>query len=143
MARTSIRFSRLSSMWTMRRFVVSRGRRAGIAGVTSSQCPRISADALSIRRLQRHREMECGSVVLTALRPDAAAVQLDKPFADREPEAGAAGLARERAVETAERLEEPLEVGLANADPRVGDAEVDRRSLGARVHDDPAFGGEL
>src|SRR5438034_10554880 len=56
---------------------------------------------------QRQRELERGSLVLAALRPDATAVELDELLADRKPEPGPAGAPRDRIVQLLERLEQP------------------------------------
>src|SRR3989454_1054997 len=87
--------------------------------------------------------MERGPLVLAALRPDAAAVQLDELLADRESEPGAAGAAGDGVVELLERLEQVREVVLADADPRVGNAHPDRVRLGHDADEDPSLGGKL
>src|SRR5262245_34146109 len=92
---------------------------------------------------QWQSEMEGRALVLTALRPDASAVELDEFLADRQPEARASGAAGDRIVELLKRLEQPRQVVLADPDPGVGDAQPDR----VRVCDDadqhPALRGEL
>src|SRR5262247_4897225 len=96
-ARTSSRFSRLSSMYRIFDFWSS-----GRAGIVSSG--------------QGDREVERRPLVLPALRPDAAAVQLHELLADGEPESGAAGAAHDRVVELLERLEQPGQVVLPDPD---------------------------
>src|SRR5438128_9943273 len=85
-------------------------------GFFSSARPGIRSPAPSV---QRQREVERGSRVLTALRPDAAAVELDELLADREPEPGPARAPRDRIVQLLEGLEQAREVLRADADPRV------------------------
>src|SRR5207245_9706184 len=89
------------------------------------------------------REMERRSLVLAALGPQAAALDLHELLADGEPEPGPAHLARERRVEPVERLEEPGKVGLADPDAGIDHAHVDEAVLGPHPHARPAGGGEL
>ena len=48
------------------------------------------------------------------------------------PEAGAAGGARARRVDPVEPLEDPVQVGLGDADALVGDRDLDRGVAGRR-----------
>src|SRR5512141_14466 len=121
-----MRFSRLSSMWRILARLPSLRTGAGIGR------PLVGC------RGERQREMERGTVVLAALGPDPAAVELDELLGDREAEAGAVGLLRERVVEPLERLEQPLEIRLRDADAGVGDGDVQRVRLGAHPDEDAA-----
>src|SRR6185369_10150565 len=100
-----------------------------------------------IRRLvssdQWQSEMERRALVLTALRPDAAAVELDELLADRQPEARAPGAARDRIVELLERLEQSRQIVLANTDAGVGHTQPDGVGLGHDADQHPALRGEL
>src|SRR4030095_6975537 len=100
-ARTSSRFSRLSSMYRIFVFWSS-----GRAGIVSSG--------------QGDREVERRPLVLPALRPDAAAVQLHELLADGEPKPGAAGATDHRIVELLERLPTPGPGVLPGGAPRGG-----------------------
>src|SRR5256885_8966687 len=93
-------------------------------------------------RVQRQREMERRSMVLAALRPDPAAVELDEPLADRQSQARPARAARDGVVQLLERLEQAREVLLADADPGVGPADPPRSRLrrGASPHPPPRPG---
>src|SRR5262249_58083089 len=92
---------------------------------------------------QWQSEMERRALVLTTLRPDAAAVELDELLADRQPETRASGAAGDRVIELLERLEEPRQVVLANSDAGVGDAQPDGIRLGDHADQDAALRGEL
>src|SRR5262245_26906867 len=87
--------------------------------------------------------MERRALVLTTLRPDAAAVELDELLADRQPETRASGAAGDRVIELLERLEEPRQVVLANSDAGVGDAQPDGVRLGDDADQHAALRGEL
>ena len=84
---------------------------------------------LRLPRGERQGEVERRALALAALRPDAAAMQLDELLADGEPEAGAVGLLGERVVEPLERLEQALEVDRRDPDAGVGDRDVQRLRL--------------
>src|SRR5215467_4370483 len=92
---------------------------------------------------QWQSEMERRALVLTALRPDAAAVELDEFLADRQPEARAAGAAGDWIVELLERLEEPRQVVFADPDAGVGHTQPDGVRLGHDTDQHPALRGEL
>src|SRR5262249_57649732 len=87
---------------------------------------------------QWQSEMERRALVLTALRPDAAAVELDELLADRQPEARAAGAAGNRVIELLEWLEEPRQVVLADSDAGVSDPQPDPPPLPPHPHPHPA-----
>src|SRR5690348_9368808 len=92
---------------------------------------------------QGDREVERRPLVLPALRPDAAAVQLHELLADGEPKPGAAGATDHRIVELLERLEQPGQVVLTDADPGVGDAHPDDIRLGHHADEHPALACKL
>src|SRR5262249_55145312 len=58
------------------------------------------------RQTERHREQEGAAFARLAFDPNPAAHHLDEALADRQPQPGAAELARGRAVRLRERLEE-------------------------------------
>src|SRR5205807_4888346 len=91
---------------------------------------------------QRQGEVERRALVLTALRPDAAAVELDELLADRQPEARASGAAGDRIIELLERLEQPRQIVLADPDTGVGDAQPGRVRLGHDADEHAALRGE-
>src|SRR5215467_14519175 len=92
---------------------------------------------------QWQSEMERRALVLTALRPDAAAVELDEFLADRQPEAGASGAAGDGIIELLEWLEQPRQVVLPDPDPGVGNAQPGGVGLGDDAHPHPPLPGEL
>src|SRR4051812_3085030 len=116
-------------------------RRTATAAVSRPRV--ISGDGrLVARRLGRgdlrgQGEPERAALAGRALRPDAAAVMLDDPLADREPDAGSG--VRALAVQPVEGLEDLLGLARLHADPIVAHGEpprrVDavRRDLHARV----------
>ncbi len=75
------------------------------------------------------REEERGPDAGLALEPDAAAHQLDQPAADRQPEAGAAVLARGGHVGLRERLEQLRRLLRRHADARVAHRELELHLL--------------
>src|SRR5712692_10456121 len=76
-------------------------------------------------RLDRQDERERRSLARLALHRYLAAVRLDVALDDREPQAGAAVLARRRGVRLEERLEDlALQLG-GNADAVVGDGDLE------------------
>src|SRR5262245_24892720 len=87
--------------------------------------------------------MERRALVLTALRPDAAAVELDEFLADREPEARAARVAGDGIVGLLERLGPARQAVLANSDAGVGHAQTGRVGLGNDADPHPALRREL
>src|SRR2546422_10891926 len=105
MARTSIRFSGLSSTWRILARLPSLRTGAGMP----------SSSGLVGRRGERQCEVEGRSLALATLRPDASPVQLDEPLADGQSEPGAVGLLCERVVEPLQGLEQPRQVAARNA----------------------------
>ena len=78
--------------------------------------------------------MESRSLADGALHPDAAAMRVDDMPRDRQPEARAARFARPGGVYPVESLENSLQVGLRNADARVGHRECYVVAVGAGLH---------
>src|SRR5262245_20887497 len=87
--------------------------------------------------------MEGGAGVLAALRPHPPAVELDEFLADGQAEAGAADVAGHRIVESLERLEEPAEIVLADADAGVAHGDVDDVAVQPNGDGDPSARREL
>src|SRR5205085_2206560 len=71
----------------------------------------------------RQSEPDAGAALLGALDPDAAAVRLDDPLRDRQPQPGAAGGPRPRFLAAVEALEDPRQIGGGDPLARVGDLD--------------------
>src|SRR5262245_28922206 len=90
-----------------------------------------------------HLEAERGSPPEGRLHPDPAAVELDDPLRDGEPEPRAALLPGARAVSLLELLEDPLPVRLRDPRARVGDRDDERLAVAVRGDPHRADVGEL
>src|SRR3990172_115577 len=130
-ARTSIRFSGLSSMWRI------------LSGFFPEGARSVIGDAPRPRRHERQREVECRAVLLAAFDPDEAFMQLHELLTDGESKPRAAGFPGERALEASERLEQSRQVFRADPDPRIGDADVGDLSLLLDADDDATRVGEF
>jgi hypothetical protein len=85
------------------------------------------------RELHRDAEPEARAAPGLALEADLAAQELHELAADGEPEAGAAEAPGERPVRLRERLEDLALAALGDADPGVGDAELEPAALRVRA----------
>src|SRR5258708_34385134 len=75
---------------------------------------------------ERQRDIDDEPARAGVPRGDLSAVQPDRSLADREPDAGAAGLARARLVDAIERLEKKPQRAPGGAGPVVADLERPR-----------------
>src|SRR5712664_2563358 len=115
-----------------------RGSWASCPASVSAYIPTVSSVLV-----QRQRKMEGGPLVLPALRPDTAAVELDELLTDRQAEAGPARAPRDGVVQLLEGLEQAREVLVADPDAGVGHADVDRLRLGDHAHQHAPLRREL
>jgi len=67
--------------------------------------------------------MEARAEADRAFHPDAPGMRFDDVARNRKSEAGAARFARSRGIDAVKSLEDSLQIGLGNADARVGDRE--------------------
>src|SRR4051794_24514933 len=101
-----------------------------------------------VTSLERDLEPEPAAFAGRALHPDLATHGLDQPLADRQPEAGAAINAGDRALDLAERNEQLGLLVRRYADPGVVHLEADAGAIGAvlalrNAHPDAAAWREL
>src|SRR6185503_12756158 len=114
--------------------------RASFMFLSLSSTIRISSLAMSDWK----RESEGRTLAGRACKREDATVQLDEAPGEREPQPGAFGLARVVASDLPELLEHDRLVFRRDADPGIGDRNLDRRAVQLRrdVYL-PALGGEL
>src|SRR5262249_44274206 len=86
------------------------------------------------------RGAESRALAGRALHPDLVATRLDQVLHDREPQPGAALLARAPAIDAVEALEDAHAVGVGDARPAVGDVDPDRAILVTDSHVDALAG---
>src|SRR5207245_2063192 len=92
------------------------------------------------RRLSRggNGKVKIGSLADSAFHPQLSAVRLHNMLGDREAQSGATDLARARHIDAVEPLKDTLLVSLRDANPVVGDGNLDRTLNGPGPHTHPA-----